>query len=144
MSTTPTLAEQARDELAHRSLPKADRPARPTHISPDVWKLGGADLRALAGDLAQGITTHVEARRAARDEARASKPAPATRTKGTNPNTAKSAEIARNKLANTGGSPSGVSERDVWVFAARALKAAGHPVPRHISRAAKVGTLAAK
>lgn len=66
MSKPMTLAQQAAAELAHRSVHKSERPARPDFITPDVWKLGGAALRDLAGDLASGITTHVEAKAAER------------------------------------------------------------------------------
>lgn len=83
MSKPMTPAQQAAAELAYRSVAKADRGARPEEITPEVWHLGGAALRDLAGDLAAGITTHVEAKAAARAELKAqvtsAKNPPATR-----------------------------------------------------------------
>lgn len=36
------------------------------------------------------------------------------------------------------------TEKALWAYAAKALKAGGYPVPRHISKAARTGTLAPK
>lgn len=148
MSATPTLtdAEFAAAELAYRAIPKAERTGRTVPVPAHIMGLGGAALRALAGDLGAGITTQVEAKiaaSAASKAAKASAPKAPAAPKGTNPNTTQVTAAATAKLvaaAQTAQMP----EKLAWDFAAKALKAAGYPVPRHIAKAAKVGTLAPK
>lgn len=62
---------------------------------------------------------------------------------GTNPNTAQVASNAKQALVKAAGTTQ-MPEKLAWTFAAKALKAAGYPVPRHIAKAARMGTLAPK
>lgn len=137
-STDVSIHQQAADELAHRALPKADRGARPAHISPDVWKLGGADLRAMAGALAAGITTHVEARRAEREAAKAAKPAQVAPKAPAGP-ASKPAEVRTYGSANT---RPVVTQAQACKLAADLLRASGYPVPRALTTLAKGRNLA--
>lgn len=139
MSATRTLtpAQQAAAELEFRSVPKSERGSRPSVITPDVWKLGGAALRDLAGDLASGITTHVEARRAEREAAKASKPAPAPKAPVSSP-------PARVRNDATGAERAVVTQAQACKLAADLLKSHGYPVPRALSTLAKGRNLTPK
>ena len=81
MSKTLSPVVLATAELQYRSAPKADRKAglvkRPVEIPQSIWSLTGAELRAIAGEAASGIVTHVETLAAKAQERKAAKANPA-------------------------------------------------------------------
>jgi hypothetical protein len=60
-------------------------------------------------------------------------------TTGSNPNLPQVADAA--KAVATGPK---ATEKALWAYAAKALKASGYPVPRHIAKAARIGNLTPK
>jgi hypothetical protein len=68
---------------------------------------------------------------------------PATTPAGTNPNAGLVAAQASKALAKAAATTQ-MPEKLAWAFACKALKAGGYPVPRHMSKAARLGTLAPK
>lgn len=143
MSKTLTHADLATIELAFRAVPKPERKdeanpavAARTHVPTEIRSLKGEELRSLAGPLAAGITTQVEARAKANAERKAERQA--------NPNLPERVKQASARTENARRSPSGVSQADAIRLTIELKRAAGWPITRADAKAAKVGFYATK